>query len=528
MKIAEPIDLSDKNINAAGLPRTMLRQAWARFGARPAYVSAAVKWTYGDLANHSLRLAQLMVRNGVKPATPVFLWTGDADWLLIARLAGLECGATLAVFLPDTPLATVAGAAAMFKPALVLYRPELADAVARLREGNRALHTIAIEDAERMYTGIPAVHCDVEIDPATPTGIGFTSGTTGAPKVLSHGHASQFASLQMMLRVMVRSTDGTPERVLVGIPMMGAGSGMVLPTLADGGCIIRPPAHDARTIATQVAEHRATRLFVTPSQLIDLLDLPASEQLNCSSLRNIIYGTEWLPVAKLTEALRRFGPILQQGYGCAEVLPPVSMLQPKAHWVNGSPAPREVLSSGGQVVDGVDVRIADDDDNAVPDGTIGNVLVKSPTVFPGYWQRPDLNAVALRNGWYHTNDVGYFSPGGWLQILGRRADALQRDGRTIYARPIEEILHDHPAVKETAYVQVGEELVMAVSLRAAWRGAGDSKALTDELMAFVQARSAAGDAPDALRILDELPRSPLHKVLRREVREMLTRERAGA
>jgi acyl-CoA synthetase (AMP-forming)/AMP-acid ligase II len=183
-----------------------------------------------------------------------------------------------------------------------------------------------------------------------------------------------------------------------------------------------------------------------------------------------------------------------------------------------------VLSSVGKVVKEVQVRIADDEDNALPTGDIGQVLIKSPTVFSGYWQRPDLNAAVLRGGWLHTGDLGYFDTEGWLNILGREADLLHRAGKTIYPRPVEEILHDHPAVKETTYVQVGDRAVMAVSLRQSWRGQQDEAHWVDEFTRFMGPRVNAAQAPDDYRVFEDLPRSLLGKVLRREVRGMLAAE----
>jgi fatty-acyl-CoA synthase len=228
-----------------------------------------------------------------------------------------------------------------------------------------------------------------------------------------------------------------------------------------------------------------------------------------------------MPTPKLIEALRRFGPILQQGYGSAEVLPPVTMLQPRQHMHGGEPAPRETLLSCGQVVPQVQIRVVDEDGRDVPAGEPGELLVKSPTVFGGYWKRPDLSAQSLVDGWLRIGDVGTLSSDGWLTVLGRKPDLLQRNGRVIYPRLVEEAVHEHPAVKEATYVQRPNGTVMAFSLRQEHRGRHPQRYWASELARQLQDRVPDWQKPDSYALFDELPRSRLGKVLRREVRGIL-------
>ena len=245
-----------------------------------------------------------------------------------------------------------------------------------------------------------------------------------------------------------------------------------------------------------------------------------------SSLSSVIYGSEQTPGAKVREALDRFGPILQQGYGSSEVLPPLTMLQQRDHLIDGRPAPAEQLTSVGRVVKGVQVKVVSDAGAALQAGEIGQILVKSPTVFDGYLDRPDLTAQVLHEGWFRIGDVGRFLPDERLQVLGRTADVMQRDGRPVYPRFVEEAAHRHPGVKETAYVQVGDRLVLACSLRANVDEAA-AQAFAPTLEAFLAALVPGEDLPDDVVVhRGDLPRSPLTKVLRREIRQLLEQSRA--
>jgi acyl-CoA synthetase (AMP-forming)/AMP-acid ligase II len=165
---------------------------------------------------------------------------------------------------------------------------------------------------------------------------------------------------------------------------------------------------------------------MTPSQLIDLLDWSELARYDISSLKNLIYGTAPMPAAKLEEAIVRLGPIFQQGYGMAEILPPVSLLQMEHHVHNGEPAARNILSSAGRVVNGVKVQVVDDQSQPAKAGEIGEILIQSPTAFSGYWQQKDLTNKVLNNGWYHSSDYGFFDQYGLLYILDRKSDLIHR------------------------------------------------------------------------------------------------------
>jgi len=260
--------------------------------------------------------------------------------------------------------------------------------------------------------------------------------------------------------------------------------------------------------------------------LIDLLDNPKLDETDISSLNNIIYGTELMPAPKLEEALHRFGPILQQGYGSAEVLPPVAMLTTKNHVLEDGKtlAPRNILNSVGKMVPQVQVIITDENDNALPTGQKGNILIKSPTQFKGYLKNQEMNEKVLKGGWLHIGDMGYIDSEGYLHVLGRKPDLIVRNNHTTYPRLVEEVMHDHEAVKETSYVQVGDKAIMALSLRGKFKNklGEDKVAMEEELFKFISGKVPVEDMPDGIHLFNELPRSQLAKVLRREVRQFLS------
>lgn len=505
------------------VPRDAFRFAWKRYPEHIALISPARTLTYAELRDRVLRLVATLAALGLKKGDVCYVQLINGGDMVEASLASQESGIIL-TGLPRHADEEILSRAIQLIPARAMLYDADCEASATMLK--RLLPDVALLRMDQIpEPSTPLAYSTAKILPEDTALIGFTSGTTGVPKVLAAAHGTYLTSLRLIVSNVHVLNARIPDVSLVGIPIAGAGSGLVLPTLLSGSALLIPEEYTVDEFLRLIEKYRVTRVFTTPSLLIDLLDHPLLDQTDLTSLRNILYGTELLPAAKLEEALRRFGPILQQGYGSAEVLPPVSMLQPHEHWIGshpGHPAPRSVLTSVGRVVPQVQVIIADEEDHALPQGAIGNVLIKSPTQFKGYLHQPELNAQVLRGGWLHIGDMGYFDQDGLLHVLGRKPDLIIRHGHITYPRTVEEVLHDHPAVKETAYVQVGDHALMAVSLRHAWRDRMGDVSLVQELGDFLSSRVAAEDQPDGIALFIELPRSPLAKVLRREVRQTLS------
>lgn len=505
--------------------RDVARFGFRRYRSRTAIIAGRRVLTYAELEDRVLRLADGLTERGVRKGDVLFALLPDGSEQIEVRLAAYEIGAVLAAFHSRHGLDVVLDAARMLRPRLFIHDPEVARAAALAVSEAVPVDLVALGpagDYEALIRASDPRRATHRVSPDDVATLAFTSGTTGPPKALVTTHRAMLASLKMTV-ANVRVAPGRAEVFLLGIPLVGAGGGALLPTLLSGSAIVIPAAYDAGEFLRAIETHRVTRAFLTPSLLIDLLDHPDLPQHDLSSLRNVIYGTAPTPSAKLEEALARLGPILQQGYGLAEVLPPVSLLHMDEHLVGGQVAPRHILGSAGRIVPGVTVRIIDEHASDTAPGEIGEILIASPTAFSGYWERPDLTEQARHGAFVRTGDLGRIDEDGRLHVLARRADLIRRRGRVIYPRQVEDVLHDHPAVKEACLVG-GEHdsLVMCVSLRRRWRRSGESGGLADELRGFLGERLEPPLVPDRFVVLDELPRSYLGKVLRSEVRALLS------
>jgi long-chain acyl-CoA synthetase len=247
-----------------------------------------------------------------------------------------------------------------------------------------------------------------------------------------------------------------------------------------------------------------------PTMFSYMLQLEGAEKkYDLSSIKSWPSGSAPFPVEPMNEFLRRFGGVILEGYGLSEASPIVS-----AHSRTMEKKPGSV----GKEIENVETRIVDEDDNEVPTGAVGQLLVRGPNVMKGYFKMPEETARVLRNGWLRTGDMARKDEEGYLYIVERKKDLIIRGGENIYPREVEEVLWQHPKVQEAAIIGVpdpvmGEEVKAFVVLKPG------EQATAEEIVNFCRERLAKFKSPKVVSFVDALPRSLIGKVLRRELRE---------
>lgn len=519
------------------VPRDVVRWACRHYAQRPALITQSGAWTFAQLHGRSLRLAQAMRAAGLGPGKVLLYQVADGNEQLEIRFAAYECGA-IAAFLPVfASTAQVHELLGAVHPCLVIASPGSDLALACAHQTDPKAPLVLVGQHYETWLNTCAARCvDVPIRADTVCAIGATSGTTGSPKLMAQSHGSQAMSLRMLIRnIDLASPTVTDGACMSAIPLGGAGSGLVLPALLSGTALVIAPNNATATLVHYIEHYQVVRLFLTPSQLIDLLDLPPDDLARLRPLRQIIYGTEGMPVPKLWEALQHFGPILQQGYGSAEVLPPVTMLSASDHRKALESSNSALLRSSGKVARGVRVEIVDRAGHRLPAGEVGFIRVNSPTRFMGYWSTAGIHD-PQKNEPLLMGDIGYLSADGYLYVLGRQADVIRvRHGDAevqVFPRKVEDALHQHPAVKEVALVSMEmlgqQRLYLAVVLRQQYRRLrpGPEVPCERQLLEFLRSQVAPEALPLGVVFMDQLPRSPLCKMLRRNVQEQLAQRLA--
>jgi long-chain acyl-CoA synthetase len=345
-----------------------------------------------------------------------------------------------------------------------------------------------------------------EREPGDLAVILYTAGTTGQPKGVALSHANLLSNARSAARLyeLDRTQWGLavlPLSHSYGLTLMNAGN-----ILGTRAVLLR--WFNPELVLETIQRYRVQQMAGVPTMFVYLLNFPEADHFDTSSMKAWGSGAAPLPVEIVEPFEKRFGGRLLEGYGLTEASPVVS-----AHRYSGE----RRLGSVGQPIPGVNVAIVDEDDRAVPVGEVGEVCVRGPNVMLGYHRMPEETARTIRNGWLHTGDMGRLDADGFLYIVERKKDLIIRGGFNIYPREVEDVLYAHPAVAEAAVVGVHDTL-MGEDVLAFVVPKNGMSATAEELIAFCQERLAKYKCPKRVRFLDRLPKSPIGKILRKELR----------
>ena len=359
----------------------------------------------------------------------------------------------------------------------------------------------------------------------------YTSGTTGRPKGVAITHGNLLAMAHCFLADVEAIAPG--DAILHPAPL-SHGSGLYLiPHIARGAVNVIPASggFDPAEIVQLVNAWKRSLFFAAPTMLKRLVDAPALGQARLDHLKCIVYGGGPMYVEDCKAAFAALGSRIAQIYGQGE--------SPMAITAMGRALLADAVARGddariasvGYPQTGIDVRVAGADDRALPDGTVGEVLVRGPTVMRGYWRNAEASAQTLANGWLHTGDLGVFDGDGFLTLKDRSKDLIISGGSNIYPREVEEALLTHPDVAEVAVIgrthpDWGEEVVACVVPRLPLPDADARRAFETALDAVCLEHIARFKRPKAYVFVAELPKNNTGKVLKTALREALpTRDR---
>jgi long-chain acyl-CoA synthetase len=335
----------------------------------------------------------------------------------------------------------------------------------------------------------------------------YTSGTTGTPKgaQLTHDNLRRNAEVSRGLH------DTSADDVILGaLPLFHSfGQTCTLNAgIGAGSTITLLPRFDPAKALEIIQRDQVTIFMGVPTMYGALLHAPQREGADLSSLRLCVSGGASLPLELMRAFEEAFDAVILEGYGLSETSPVASFNHSAENRKSGSI---------GTPIEGVEMKVVDEDDNEVPTGEVGEIVIKGHNVMKGYWGRDDATQEAIRDGWFHSGDMAKVDEDGYFFIVDRKKDMIIRGGYNVYPREIEEVLYEHPAVSEAAVIGVpddslGEEVAAIVVLK---EGADAS---ADDLRAFAKERVAAYKYPRTVWFSDELPKGPTGKILKREIK----------
>ncbi|MFJ6434731.1 long-chain fatty acid--CoA ligase [Streptomyces sp. NPDC091416] len=463
---------------------------------------------YRALDERSARVAAWLIGEGVVPGDRVAVMLPNIPQFAVVYYGALRAGAVVVPMNPLLKSGEIAyGVGDCAARVLLTCGPSLPEALVAAEQLGTTCVDVAGDDFAAAVDAVRPTAAIVERTDDDPAVILYTSGTTGRPKgaVLTHGNLrSNTETVARLLSV------NSADVIFGGLPffhVFGQTCGLNAAVLT-GACVTLLPRFDPATALRILTRDRVTIMEGVPTMFVALLAAAqAAGGAATEGVRVAATGGSAMPVDVLHRFEAAFGCPVVEGYGLSETSPVVTL-----GTVDGTRKPGSI----GTPVEGVEVRLLDDEGKSVAEGEVGEIAVRGPNVMRGYWNRPEADAAAFTDGWFRTGDLARRDEDGHYFIVDRKKDLIIRGGYNVYPREIEEVLYTHAAVAEAAVIGVphdlhGEEVCAVIALKPG------ATATTDELYEYVKARVAPYKYPRTVRFADALPKGPTGKILKREL-----------
>ena len=347
----------------------------------------------------------------------------------------------------------------------------------------------------------------------------YTSGTTGKPKGCLLTHGNVIANARQISNWLSFKED---DRLLTIMPLfhMNAVSVTTMSALYAGGSTVISPKFSASQFWKIISDYQVTSFGSVATMLSILLNTypdGVPEGLKTGQLRFAMCGSAPVPAEVMKKFEETFDCPVVEGYGLSEST---------CRSTFNPPDERRRPGSCGMPI-GNEMKVVDDDDSDVPDGELGEIVLRGENILKGYFKSPEATEIAFRNGWFHTGDIGYRDKDGFFYIVDRKSDMIIRGGENIYPREIDEVLYQHPAVAAAATIGVpddlyGEEVAAFIVLKEGM------KISEEELISYCTERLADYKCPKTIRIVAEIPKGPTGKLLKRELAKQFMNEGKGS
>jgi fatty-acyl-CoA synthase len=504
----------------------MLTQNARRLPDRAGFIWAEKSWTWRQIDAEVSALAAALAARGIAKGDRILVHSKNCEEMFWSMFAAFRLGA---VWVPTN---------FRLMPDEVTYLAEASGARAFLCDGDFPDHAAAVSGVdftwrigsggsfgERSLREAIAAQAAASVPNAAveyddPCWFFFTSGTTGRSKaaVLTHG--------QMGFVVTNHLADLTPgtteaDASLVVAPLShGAGVHQLMQTARGVPTILLPTERfDIAEAFRLIQAHRVSNLFTVPTILKMMVEHPAVNQYDHSSLRHVIYAGAPMYREDQKTALKKLGKVLVQYFGLGEVTGNITVLPTALHFEDDGPHAK--IGSCGYERTGMQVSIQDDQGRELKPFETGEICVIGPAVFAGYYNNPEANAKAFRDGWFRTGDLGHVDEEGFVYITGRASDMYISGGSNIYPREIEEKILTHPAIGEVAVLGVPDPVWGEVGVAVCVPREGAKPVSEAEMAAFLVTKVPRYKMPKRFFFWEALPKSGYGKIPKRMVRDEL-------
>jgi fatty-acyl-CoA synthase len=496
-------------------------------GDRTGFIWGDKSWSWREIDGHVSALAAALAARGIVKGDRILVHSKNCDEMFWSMFAAFRLGAvwvpTNFRLMPDEVayLGSASGAKAFLchgdfpDHASAVSGPAL-DFIWRIGDG--AFGETSLGDAIKAHAGASVQNIAVDYD--DPCWFFFTSGTTGRSKaaVLTHGQMA-FVVTNHLADLMPGTTE--EDASLVVAPLShGAGVHQLVQAARGVPTILLPSEKfDIAEAFRLIEAHRVSNIFTVPTILKMMVEHPAADRFDHSSLRYVIYAGAPMYREDQKAALKKLGGVLVQYFGLGEVTGNITVLPPNLHDPEDGPLAR--IGTCGFERTGMQVSIQGDDGRELKPFETGEICVIGPAVFAGYYDNPDANAKAFRDGWFRTGDLGHMDEEGFVYITGRASDMYISGGSNIYPREVEEKILTHPCIGEVAVLGVPDPVWGEVGVAVCVPREGAGPVTEAEMAGFLAPKVPRYKMPKRFFFWEALPKSGYGKIPKRLVRDEL-------
>src|SRR5579863_3099495 len=492
-----------------------------------ALVFGAERLTYAALNDLVARLSSVFKGLGLKPREVIAALDTNSHLYVAAYYAASKAGLT---FLPLNYRAKEAELEYMINTAdvkVLLVGDRYIDLVGTIAPKLKGARLVALGKGDGKMPRLDALIAkaeadenEAEVEDEDVSILMYTSGTTSLPK----GVMLSFRDFTAYVTANVEMADGSERGVfLVCAPFYHiAGTTAMMTNLWTGRKMVIMAQFDARTWLDLVEKEKVTHAFVVPTMMKQLLDEPNFAKTDLTALTNLAYGGAPMPLAVIRRAIGAFPKNVGfvNAYGQTETTSSLTVLGPDDHRIEGTPEQVELklkrLNSIGRPLPDVEIRVRDESSSLLPPGEVGEIIIRTPRIMKGYAGRAD--DAALPDGWRATGDLGWVDEEGYVFFAGRKDDMIIRGGENIAPAEIETVLMSHPSVDEAAVIGV-PSVEWGQTVKAFVVKRPGQNVTASEISEFCRTRLASFKRPEAIEFIDALPKNPLGKILRKELRD---------
>jgi len=508
----------------------LLTHAARLYPKHPGLIQGEREWSWAEIDRRVDAMVSALRKLGLKKGDKILVQSAnnvqlfESCWVAF-RLGCVWVPTNFRLMPPEVAyLGASSGASAM------IYEDRFGGHVDAVRAAApRLAHVIAIgtpRAGEHSYEALVEKHLGDAPAAATvsyddPLWFFYTSGTTGKPKagVLTHGQMAFVVNNH--LADLIPGTNEKDRSIAVAPLSHGAGIHALLNVARGAATVLLPSDKLEPEIFWQLVErHRVSNIFTVPTIVKILVEHPAVDRYDHSSLRYVIYAGAPMYRADQKLALQKLGKVLVQYFGLGEVTSNITVLPPDMHSADDND-PNANIGSCGRPRVGMEIAILDENLQPVKTGEVGEICCRGPAVFAGYHDNPEATAKALRGGWFHTGDLGRVDERGLLYITGRESDMYISGGSNVYPREVEEVFLLHPGVAEVAVLGVPDEKWGEVGVAVIVRREGTAPVDEAGLLAHLEGRCARYRWPRHMFFWDALPKSGYGKITKKDVKRLL-------